>query len=198
MRTTVNCLRLALMVAFATHVSAQKSSTPAAPRPLVLTGAIPLPNVQGRIDHFGFDPNNRLFVSALGKNTEEVIDLSARRVVHSIANVPTPQGVVYSPETNKLFVASAKGKVYIYDGASFDLITSIDFHGDADNLRYSRSVEDRESTKVSSDGLYQHRFRGNILLTLPEQHCKSNNVFRQSIGEWNTCGQIRGVRVTDS
>ncbi len=37
-----------------------------------LTGAIPLPNVQGRIDHFGFDPNNRLFVSALGNNTEEV------------------------------------------------------------------------------------------------------------------------------
>ena len=136
MRKLGNCLRLALIVALATHVYAQKSSTPAATRPLVLTGAIPLPNVQGRIDHFGFDPNNRLFVSALGNNTEEVLDLSAQRVVHSIAGVSTPQGVVYSPETNKLFVASAKGKVYIYDGATFDLITSIDFHGDADNLRY--------------------------------------------------------------
>jgi DNA-binding beta-propeller fold protein YncE len=62
--------------------------------------------------------------------------LAPRGVVHSIAGVPTPQGVVYSPETNKLFVASAKGKVYIYDGTSFDLITNIDFHGDADNLRY--------------------------------------------------------------
>jgi DNA-binding beta-propeller fold protein YncE len=33
-------------------------------------------------------------------------------------------------------VASSKGKLYIYDGTSFDLITSIDFHGDVDNLRY--------------------------------------------------------------
>src|ERR1700722_1151235 len=135
MTTIATGLRLALVVAVVTCVSAQNSSPSAALRPLVLTGAIPLPNVQGRIDHFGFDPN-RIFVSALGNNTEEVIDLGAQRVVHSIAGVATPQGVVYSPETNKLFVASAKGSVYIYDGTSFDLITSIDFHGDADNLRY--------------------------------------------------------------
>jgi hypothetical protein len=78
MRKLGNCLTLALIVALATHVYAQKSSTPAATRPLVLTGAIPLPNVQGRIDHFGFDPNNRLFVSALGNNTEEFLDLWGR------------------------------------------------------------------------------------------------------------------------
>jgi DNA-binding beta-propeller fold protein YncE len=58
------------------------------------------------------------------------------RVIHTISGAPAPQGVVYSPETNKLFVASAKGKLYIYDGSTFDLITTIDFHGDADNLRY--------------------------------------------------------------
>jgi DNA-binding beta-propeller fold protein YncE len=90
--------------------------------PLVLTGAIPLPNVQGRIDHFGFDAKGRVFVSALGNNTVEVIDTSAQRDVHTIADVPTPQGVVYSPETNKLFIASAKGKLFIYDGTSFALL----------------------------------------------------------------------------
>ena len=119
-----------------TTATAQGASTPVS-TPLVLTGAIPLENVHGRIDHFGFDPKNRLFVSALGNNTEEVIDLGAQRVVHTISGVPAPQGVVYSPETNKLFVASTKGKVYIYDGTSFDLLTTIDFHGDADNLRYN-------------------------------------------------------------
>jgi hypothetical protein len=103
----------------------------------VLTGAIPLPNVKGRIDHFGFDPeHNRLFVSALGNNTEEIIGISARTVIHTISEVPTPQGVVYSPETNKLFVGSDDGKLYIYDGTTFDLITSIDFGDDVDNLRY--------------------------------------------------------------
>jgi hypothetical protein len=108
--------------------------------PLVLTGAIPLPNVQGRIDHFGFDPKGRVFVSALGNNTVEVIDTSAQRDVHTIPGVPTPQGVVYSPETNKLFVASARGKLYVYDGTSFALQTTVDFHGDADNLRYDAAT----------------------------------------------------------
>lgn len=104
--------------------------------PLVLTGAIPLPHVEGRVDHFGFDVKGRLFVSALGNNTVEVIDTSAQRDVHTITGIPSPQGVVYSPETNKLFVASAKGKLYIYDGTSFALQTSVDFRADADNLRY--------------------------------------------------------------
>lgn len=127
---------LAAITAFTVDAFAQKDPKPSQPAPLVLTGAIPLENVHGRIDHFGFDPKNRLFVSALGNNTEEIIDLSAQRVVHTITGVPAPQGVVYSPETNKLFVASTKGKLYIYDGSSFDLLTTIDFHGDADNLRY--------------------------------------------------------------
>jgi DNA-binding beta-propeller fold protein YncE len=127
---------LAAITIFTVELLAQTNAKTAQPAPLVLTGAIPLENVHGRIDHFGFDPKNRLFVSALGNNTEEVIDLSAQRVVHTISGVPAPQGVVYSPETNKLFVASTKGKVYIYDGTSFDLLSTIDFHGDADNLRY--------------------------------------------------------------
>jgi DNA-binding beta-propeller fold protein YncE len=126
----------ALAAALAVSLPAQKDSATTNAAPLVLTGAIPLDNVHGRIDHFGFDPKDRLFVSALGSNTQEVIDLSAQRVVHTITGIPAPQGVAYSPETNKLFVASTKGKLYIYDGTSFDLLTTIDFHGDADNLRY--------------------------------------------------------------
>jgi len=107
-------------------------------RPLVLTGAIPLPNVQGRIDHLGIDTKGHLFVSALGNNTEEAIDLSAGRVIHSIS-VPRPQGVVYAPVSNELFVGSDEGKLYIYNGDSLDLITSIDFGDDVDNLRYDAS-----------------------------------------------------------
>ena len=136
MKTLATCLMLTLMVVLATDITAQEDSAAPTSVPLVLTGAIPLGSVHGRIDHFGFDPKNRLFVSALGNNTEEVIDLSAQRVVHTISGLPAPQGVVYSPETSKLFVASTNGKLYIYDGSSFDLLTTIDFHGDADNLRY--------------------------------------------------------------
>lgn len=130
---------LLIVVSLGDRGISQQSSRSTNPAPLILTGAIPLPNVQGRIDHFGFDPRNRLFISALGNNSEEIINLGAQRVAHSISEIPAPQGVVYSPETNKLFVASDEGKVYIYDGTSFDLITSIDFHDDADNLRYDPS-----------------------------------------------------------
>ena len=126
-----------LIATFAIRMSGQKNSVLPSAMPLVLTGAVPLPNVKGRIDHFGYDPaHNRLFVSALGNNTEEIIGISSQTVVHSISGVPTPQGVVYSPETNKIFVGSDGGKLYIYDGTTFNEITSIDFGDDVDNLRY--------------------------------------------------------------
>jgi WD40 repeat protein len=130
------CLLVALTLASTARVPAQESSIPEGPRPLVLTEAIPLPGVQGRFDHFAFDRQNQLFVSTLGNNTVEVIDISARTRAHSISGIPNPQGAVYVPETKKLFVASSKGKLYVYDGISFDLVKTIDFHGDVDNLRY--------------------------------------------------------------
>lgn len=130
-------LALVLVVAFTIRVCAQRNSPPPSAAPLVLTGAIPLPNVKGRIDHFGLDSShNRLFVSALGNNAEEIIGIGAQTVVHTISGVPTPQGVAYSSEMNKLFVGSDEGKLYIYDGTTFDLITSVDFGDDVDNLRY--------------------------------------------------------------
>jgi YVTN family beta-propeller protein len=129
-------LVLLVVGVFTAQVGAQKNSNSEGPRPLVLTEAIPLPGVQGRFDHFGFDRKNQLFVAALGNNTVEVIDVSARTRVHTISGIPNPQGVVYAPESKKLFAASSKGKLYIYDGITFDLIKSIDFHGDVDNLRY--------------------------------------------------------------
>jgi DNA-binding beta-propeller fold protein YncE len=104
--------------------------------PLVLTGSIPLPNVQGRIDHMSIDPKGRLFVSALGNNSEEVVDLSAGMRSRSIGGIPRPQGVAYCADVNKLFVGSDEGKLYIYDASTFDLISSIEYGDDVDNLRY--------------------------------------------------------------
>ena len=109
-------------------------------RPLVLSGSIPLEGVKGRFDHFAYG-KGRVFVSALGNNTVEVISVFGGVVEHTITGVPNPQGVAFSPDANKLFVASAKGKLYIYDGDSFNLITSIDFEGGADNVRYDAATK---------------------------------------------------------
>jgi len=127
------CLSISV---FAAQLNAQVTSAPEPPRPLVLTEAIPMAGVQGRFDHFGFDGKNQLIVAALGNNTVEVIDISARLRVHTVTGIPNPQGVVYAPESKKLFAASSKGKLYIYGGRTFDLVKSIDFEGDVDNLWY--------------------------------------------------------------
>src|ERR1700739_1620903 len=107
---------------------------------MVLTGQVPLEGVKGRFDHFA-SGKGKVFLSGLGNNSVEVIDLFQGTLVHTITGLPTPQGVAFSPEANKLFVASEKGKVYIYDGDSFKLITALDFEGGADNLRYDAATK---------------------------------------------------------
>jgi len=129
------------MAGFGSQVRAQDKIAPGVSPPLVLTEAIPLAGVQGRFDHFGFDRKNQLFVAALGNNSVEVIDISARSRVHSITGIPNPQGVVYAAETKKLFAASSTGQLYIYDAATFEFIKSIAFHGDVDNLRYDAAIQ---------------------------------------------------------
>jgi DNA-binding beta-propeller fold protein YncE len=134
---------LSVAIGVACIAAAQKSSSPTAARtqPLVLTDAIPLEGIKGRFDHFGYG-RRRVFAAALGSDAVVVVSVGARILEHTISGVPNPQGVVYVPETNHVFVASGSaGKVYIYDGASFSLITTVDFPGGADNLRYDAATK---------------------------------------------------------
>ena len=125
-----------------TQTTAPASAPPAteAAPPLILTATVPLEGVKGRFDHFA-SGKGRVFVSGLGNNSVEVIDLFQGTRSHEITGVPNPQGVAFSPEANKLFVASEKGKLYIYDGDSYKLITMLDFDGGADNLRYDAATK---------------------------------------------------------
>jgi len=111
--------------------------------PLKLEQTIRLSGVEGRIDHFAFDPaGERLFVCALGNNTVEVIDLRKRERVHSITGLGAPQGVAYVPEVDRLFVANDKdGICKIYDGKSFQVLGQLDFKDDADNVRYDEATK---------------------------------------------------------
>ena len=109
--------------------------------PLKLKTTVALQGVEGRIDHFAFDPaGERLFVCALGNNTVEVIDLRSSQRVHSITGLGAPQGVAYIPEFNRLFVANDKGGICkIYDGKSFQVVGELDLKDDADNVRYDEA-----------------------------------------------------------
>jgi YVTN family beta-propeller protein len=106
--------------------------------PLRQIGSVALPGVQGRIDHLSLDLNTqRLFVAALGNNTIEVIDLKSSKRIHSIPGLAEPQGILYLPPSNRLYVANdGDGSLRIFDGSSYQLLKSIAFGDDADNVRY--------------------------------------------------------------
>ena len=112
------------------------------PTPLRLVQTIPLPNVEGRIDHMAMDlKGQRLFIAALKNNTVEVLDLHAGKRIRSITGLHEPQGVGFIPEFNKIFVANAKsGACEVFDGSSFKPIKSIKFSDDADNIRYDAAA----------------------------------------------------------
>jgi len=108
-----------------------------------LKQTIPLPGVEGRIDHLALDAaNDRLFVCALGNNTVEVLDLRKGERIHSITGLGAPQGIAYIPELNRIFVANDKGGICkIYDGKSFQVVGELDFKDDADNVRYDDATK---------------------------------------------------------
>ncbi len=110
---------------------------------LQLKQTIPLPDVEGRIDHLALDAaGERLFVCALGNNTVEVLDLRKGERIHSITGLGAPQGIAYIPELNRLFVANDKGGIFkIYDGKSYQTVGELDFKDDADNVRYDSATK---------------------------------------------------------
>ena len=99
---------------------------------------IPLDGVEGQIDHLGLDAKGkRLFVSALGNDTVEVVDLEAGKVTQHIRNLRAPQGIGFAPESNRLAVANDQdGSCRLYDGTSLQQTAIIELKDDADNVRY--------------------------------------------------------------
>ena len=162
--------------------------------PLHLEKEISLPNVKGRIDHLSADvKGQRLFVSALGNGTLEVIDIRSGQRVREIGGLSEPQGVLYDVNSNKLFIASGgDGTVREYDGKSFTLLKRAELGDDADNVRYEtqgkqvvvgygsgglasfdtnlqKNVDIKLPSHPESFQLEQHGSR--MFVNLPESHC---------------------------
>jgi DNA-binding beta-propeller fold protein YncE len=152
-RNTISLKRFALAI-FTAVVGSYIVAAESDNAPFQLKQTIPLPGVEGRIDHFDFDAvGEQLFVCALGNNTVEVIDLNKAERVHTISGLGAPQGVAFVPELNRLHVANDKGGVCnIYDADSFQLISKVDFGDDADNVRYE-SASKRVYVGFGSGGI---------------------------------------------
>src|SRR2546422_9914274 len=87
-------------------------------QPLRLVQTIPLPNVKGRIDHMEVDvKGERLFAAGLEKGTLEVVDLQGGKWMRRIPGFKKPQGALFGPEPNKIFVArGGEGRVRAFFG----------------------------------------------------------------------------------
>jgi DNA-binding beta-propeller fold protein YncE len=125
---------LRLFALVAATIGALTSSTASAQpgvagAPLTLVQRIPVPGVTGRMDHLGVDlDGHRLFAAALGdtQNTVEVIDYQAGKRVFSIRGQSKPQGVFYSPNFGKVFVANGGDGTYkTFRGDNYQLVSSV-------------------------------------------------------------------------
>src|SRR5436190_18086629 len=85
---------------------------------LSLKTHVALPNIDGRMDHLSVDiKGQRLFVSALGNNTVEVIDLKSGQRVRTLTGLAEPQGLLYDASTNRLYAANGvDGATKVFDG----------------------------------------------------------------------------------
>lgn len=147
----MNKICLIFFIVFSTMLNDVQAENASA---LKLIQKIPLSNVKGRIDHLAIDlKGERLFVAALGNNTLEVIDLKAGKQIHTITGLSEPQGVIFIPNENKIYISNGgNGKCSIFDASSFDLIDSIEFNEDADNMRYD-STGNRTYVGYGSGGI---------------------------------------------
>jgi DNA-binding beta-propeller fold protein YncE len=68
----------------------------------------------------------RLFVAGLENGTFEVVDLQAGKWVRSIPGFKKPQGALFVPDLNKLFLASGDdGMLRVFRGDTLELLDSI-------------------------------------------------------------------------
>jgi hypothetical protein len=132
--------RLLLAFAVLTGISLRCSGKD----PLHLEKEIPLPGVEGRIDHFAADDTGlRLFVAALGNGSVEIVDVRKGERTAKIKGLKEPQGTFYNTKTDQLYVATGgDGKLWIYNGTTLELQKTVEFGDDADNVRYDRRTGD--------------------------------------------------------
>jgi YVTN family beta-propeller protein len=110
---------------------------PPAADPLGIVGRVALPAVEGRFDHFTYDPaSGRLFIAALGNNSIEVIDTRTTKRATSVRGVDEPQGLAFVPPGRLIVANGGTGEVQVREGQDLHVVASIKTEGDADNVRY--------------------------------------------------------------
>jgi len=112
--------------------------------PLVLVRIIPIPGVVGRFDHMAVDNNGgRVFAAVYGNDSVEVVDTARGRRDRSLKEgFIKPQMVAYLPDLNRIVVSNeGDGSCKILDATAYQLIDTVKFSDDADQLRYDPAAK---------------------------------------------------------
>lgn len=135
MKESVAQLAIVLLMSIAAHAQGTE--------PLKLVESIPIPNVDGRLDHMGVDvAGKRLFVAALGNNSLEVIDLEQGKWIQSVSGLHKPQGVYYIPKLKKVFVANGTdGFCQVFSGSPLVKAGSLPLSLGADLMDYDPNLK---------------------------------------------------------
>lgn len=106
--------------------------------PLRLAQTITMPNVKGRLDHMDVDvEGKRLFLAGLENGTVEVVDLRTGQWSRRLSGFKKPQGVLYVPKLNKLFVASGDDAMLrVFKGDTLEPVHSIELEPGPNRVIY--------------------------------------------------------------
>jgi hypothetical protein len=103
---------------------------------LSLSKTIPLPDIKGGFNHMSADAEqHRLFATATTRKTLEIIDVKSGKPWRTLAG-DGPAATLFVPEFNQLYV-TRRQNVCIYDGSTFELLTSVDLQCGLDELGYN-------------------------------------------------------------
>ena len=132
--STLGLLRLLLMLGSAT--AASQADTVG--QPISLLVAVPLNGVEGRLDHLAVDvASHKLFVAALENHSVEIVDLAKHRHVHRLTAINEPQGLLFLPGQNRLFVCCrGDGTCRTFDDHTYAEGPWSDLGRNADNIRF--------------------------------------------------------------
>ena len=101
--------------------------------PLQLIQTIPLPGVEGYLDHMAIDlEGQRLFIPAEHQKTIEVVDLRAGKLVHTVTGLEgNPRKIIYLAKPNQIWVDLGNGTCKAFSGDTYEVLKSIQLNPDS-------------------------------------------------------------------
>ncbi len=121
-------------------VTARSQQSP----PLKLVQTLQLPaDVKGNFDHFGVDlKGNRLFATPEDYKAVVVFDLKTGNLIRTIGGIARPHAVLYREDLNRIYVTDGTtGDLKIFDGTSYQLLSSVKLLEDADSIGYDPATK---------------------------------------------------------